>query len=145
MPPQHGDAHLKPDAGQEPDQHRPGQEIGQEAQPEDARQEQQPGAEQGHHLDQVHVMGGLGLGHVRQAAGEDGGGGRVRRDHQVAGRAEDREGDQRQEDGVETGNHRGPGDPRIAEDLGDVHGGQGHPRQGIPQGPAQALGTQTVE
>jgi hypothetical protein len=91
---EHGDADLKADTRQKPDQHRPGQKIGQETELEDARQEQERGREQGHHFDQVHVVGGLRPGHVRQPTGEDGGGRGVRRHHQVARRAEDREGDQ---------------------------------------------------
>ena len=54
--PQHGDADLKPHAGEESDQHRARQEVGEEAEPEDARQQQQRRREQGDHGDQVHVV-----------------------------------------------------------------------------------------
>ena len=53
---EHRDADLHPDPGQEPDQHRARQEIGEEAGLDDARDQKQAGRFQRQHADERHVL-----------------------------------------------------------------------------------------
>ena len=49
--------HLDPDAGQEPDQHRPGQEVGQESEADEAGDDQEHAGHQGQQPGERDVLG----------------------------------------------------------------------------------------
>ena len=128
---QHRDGNLDADTGQETDQHRTRQEIRQEAKPEQARDQQEPGGEQRHRANQRHVSR-TGRGRdVVEAAREDCRRGRVRGDDEVPRRADRRERDQRQQQRVQPGDDVSPGDARVAQDLRNVHRGQGERRERV--------------
>src|SRR5262245_1392693 len=69
-----------------------------------------------------------------EAASEDGGGGGVRGDHEIARGAEGSEGDHGEEERVEARHHRRARDLRVAERLRNVHGGQGEAGEHVAQG-----------
>ena len=119
----HGD--LDADTGQEADEHAAGQEVGDEAELEQARRDQQDRAHEGGERRHLDVLGGLGgLAHCHQPGGQDRRRRRVRADDQVARRPEDREEQDRQEQRVQTRDHRRSGDLRVAHHLGDGEGGE---------------------
>ena len=130
---EHRDADLHPDPGQEPDQHRARQEIGEEAGLEEAREQKQARRLQRQHADQRHVPVAAERRHVGERAGEDRSGGRISRHHQVARRAEDGEGDEGQENGVKAGDDGRPGDAGVAEHLRNVHRGERHAGESVAQ------------
>jgi hypothetical protein len=72
-------------------------------------------------------------------------GGGIGRHHEMAGGAEGRERDQRQQHRVETGDHRRARDPGIAEHLRDIHRRQRHPRDDIAHRPGAAERPQARE
>ena len=137
--------HLDTHPGQEADQHGAGKEIRQEPQPGDPGQQQHPPGQQRRQPRQPDVLRRPGHRQPGQRGGQDRGGGRVRRHHQVTRRAQDREHRHRQEQRVQAGNHRHPSDLRVPQNLRDAQGGQrdtgqqirGHPgsldRQHAPQ------------
>ena len=117
---------LDADARQEPDEHRPRDEVGEEAEPRNARHEQEDGGDEG-------AQAGVGepLGRPGSEAGDpergdprehDRGRGRVAAHDEMARRSEDCEGQDRKQDRVETGDDRRPGDPRVAHHLRDRQG-----------------------
>ena len=124
--------HLDADPGQEAEQHRAGQEVGQEAQPGQPGQDEQHAGEQRGQPGQLDVAGRARDGQPDQGAGQQGGGGRVRGHHQVPRGAQHGEQRHRQQQRVQAGDHRHPGDPGVAEHLGDAHRGQRDPGQQIP-------------
>ena len=128
---EHRRTDLHADTDQKADQRRAGQEIGEKAELENAGEHEQPGCQQRDHADERHVVLAGRLGHARERAGEDRGGRRIRRHDEMARRAEDREGDERQENRVEAGDDRRSGDPRVAEHLRDVHRGQRQAGPGV--------------
>ena len=142
---QHRDADLEADASEKADQHRAGKKIREETELEDARGEQQGGGEQRHHADQRHVLGALRRRHVREGAREDGRGGGVGGDHQVARRSEERERDDRQEHGVKAGHDRRPRDARVAQHLRDVHRSECDAGEHVAQHTGAAHGPDAVE
>ena len=127
-----------PDPGEEAEQHGAGQEVGQEAEPGQPGQQQQPAGEQRASPASPTYAADAGVGQPDQRAGQDGRGGRVRRHDQVPGRTQHGEHGQRQQQRVQAGHHRHPGDPRVAEHLGDAQRGQRDPGQQVPgqRGPA---------
>ncbi len=131
---------LDTDAGQEPDQHRAGQEIRQEAEPGDPGEQQHPSGQQSRQPGQPDVPLRSRHGQTGERGGEDGRGGRVRGHDQVARRAEDGEHRHRQEQGVQAGYQRHPGDLRVAEDLGDAEGGQREAGQRVRGNPGPLHG-----
>ena len=77
-------------------------------------------AHQGRERRELDVLRGLGRGAHRQQSGRhDGRGRRVGPHDEVSRRTEDRERDDRQDDRVETRDHRHAGDLGVAHDLGD--------------------------
>jgi len=89
-----------PDAAQETDQHRPGQEIGQEAQPEDAGKDEEGPRQEGGNARQRQPLRRAGAGQPNQPGEQDGRRGRVRADHQVARGAEEGEHGDGQQDRI---------------------------------------------
>ena len=77
-------SHLDADAGEEPDQHRAGQEIGQESEPGQPGQQQQPAGQQRCQPGQPHVFRRPSRRQPGQGRAEQGRGGGVRADDQVA-------------------------------------------------------------
>ena len=118
----HGD--LDADTRQEADQHAAGQEVGDEPELEQAGAEQEHAAHQRSQRGQRDVLGRIGGRHAGEADGEDRSGGRVRADHEVAGGPEQREEQDRQQEGVQARDHRRAGDLRVAHDLGDGQRGK---------------------
>jgi hypothetical protein len=82
--PQDGDADLNADAGEESDQHRLREEVGEEAELEQPRRQQADGGQQRHQARQGHVVVAGDRRHRHQPAGEDRCRRRIRRYHQVA-------------------------------------------------------------
>ncbi len=76
----------------------------------------------------------LGLGHVGEGARQDGCRGRVGGDDEMARGAEQREHEDRQEGRVQPGDDGRAGDPRVAEDLGNVHRRERDPREHVAEG-----------
>jgi hypothetical protein len=72
------------------------------------------------HADQRDKVTAAGHGHRGYRACENGRRGRVGGHHQMARRAEHREGNERQEQGVKAGDHGHAGDAGIAQHLRDV-------------------------
>ncbi len=136
-PSEHGDADLDADAGEKADEGGARQEVGEEAQLEDPREQQEAGGQEGQHADQRHVFRARDRRHARKRARKDRRGGRVGRHDQMARRAEQGEADERQEHGVEAGDDRRAGDARVAQHLGDVHRCEGDAGQRILQGLAR--------
>ena len=118
--------HLDTDAGEESDQDGAGEEIRQEPEPGQPGQQQQRAGEQGCEPGQPDVSLRPGDREPGQRGGEDGGGGRVRADDEMARRTEDGEHGHREQQRVQAGHHRHPGDLRVPENLGDAQGGQRH-------------------
>ena len=118
------DRYLDADAGQEPDQHGTGQEVGQEAEPGQPGREQHPAGQQGRQPGQPDVP----LRARRRQTGERGGeydrGRGIRGHHEVAGRTEDGVRRHRQEHRVQAGDQGHPGDLGVAENRGDAEGGE---------------------
>ena len=112
--------HLDADTGQEADQHRAREEVGEEAEPQQPRQEEEPGGDQREHPGERDVLRRAGRRHAGEAGGEDRRRRRVGADDEVPRRAEHREEGDRDEDRVEARDHGHPGDLRVAHDLGDA-------------------------
>ncbi len=75
--------------------------VRQKSQPQDARQKQEARRQQGGCAGERQPMRRERLGQVLQAGKEDGSRGRVGTDHQMTRGAEQREGEDRQQDGVQ--------------------------------------------
>ena len=118
------DADLKADAGEEADEYGLGEEVGDEAELEQAREQQKTGGEQRHQASQGDVACAGGGRHAGESAAKDRRGGGVGGDDEIAGRAEGREGEQREEQRVKAGYDRHSGDAGVAEGLRDVHRGE---------------------
>ena len=140
---EHGDSHLDADTGEKSNQHGARQKIGEKSQLENARNQQQDSGQQRYGRNQRDVFLAAQRGHTRKRTGEDGRGCRICRHDQVARRTKYRECDQRQQNGIESGDDRRAGDARIAEHLRDVYRGECHTRQGIAQRPGSTNGTNT--
>jgi len=117
-------SYLDADAGQEPDQHGAGQEVGQEAEPGQPGDQQQHAGQQGRQPGQPDVPLGAHCRETGECGGEDDRGRGIRGHHEVPGRAEDGVYRHREEHRVEAGHQRHPGDLGVPEDLGDADGGQ---------------------
>ena len=135
---EHRDADLNAHAGEKPDQRRPGEEVGEESELEDAGQHEKTGGQERDHADQRHVVFARRLGHARKRAGENRGGRRIRRHDEMARRAEDGERDEGQKNRIEPGDDRRCGDPGIAEDLRNVHRRERQPGEGVAAAPRAA-------
>ena len=133
------DRDLDPDPGQEAEQHGTGQEVGQETEPGQPGQQQQDPGDQGCEPGQADVLRRAGVGQPEQRGGQDGRGRGVRRDDQVARGPEHGEQGHREQQRVQAGDHRHPGDPGVAEHLGDAQRGQRDPGEHVPRhlGPAE--------
>ncbi len=142
---QHGNADLDADAGEKSDEDGARQEVREEAELQHARDEKERAREQCHDADERHVFLARLRRHRREAAREDRRGGGVGGDDQVPRRPEQREGDRRQQQRVETRDHRHSGDPRIAHHLRDVHRRQRQPRQCVAPRLAAMQRTQPLE
>ena len=93
---------LDPDAGQEADEDAARQEVGDEPELEQARGDERHAAHQRGQRRELDVLGRLGdRARREQAGGEDRRRRRVGTDDQVARRAEDREGEDRQQERVQ--------------------------------------------
>ena len=139
-----GERHLHADAGQESDQGGPGEEVGEEAEAEHARHQQVAGGEQRDHPGETDVLGALRLGDADQGREHDRGGRRVGADHEMPRGADQGKDDDRERQGVDAGDHRHPGDLRVAHRLGDGHGRKRRPGDdvgddGRPGGAVQSL------
>jgi hypothetical protein len=78
------DSHLNADAGQEPNQHRAGQEIRHEPEPGQPGEQEQPADQQGRHPGQPDVSLRPGHRQAGEGGGEDDGGCRVGGHDEVA-------------------------------------------------------------
>ena len=116
----HLDAHPR----EEPHQHRAGEEVGEEAEPSQPGQQQKRGDQQRGRPCQLDVARRRGDGQARQPGGQDRGGRRVGPHDKVTRGPEQREDHYRHQQRVEAGLHRHPGDPGVAEHLGDGETGQ---------------------
>ena len=138
------DAH----AGEEADQHRGGQEVAEEPQPQQSGEHEQDAAHergqrgQGEPLRRVRREPGDPEG--GEATGEDRCGGGVGTDDEEPGRAEQREDERREENRVETGDHRHLGDRGVAHGLGDGHRREGEPRDDVRLQPRSLVATQRL-
>ena len=118
---------LDADAGEEADQHAARQEVGQEPEPDEPGEDQHDaGRPAPRRRPSATYCGRAGGGQAGQPGGQDGGGGRVGADDEVPGRPEQREHGDRDEDRVEPGDHRHPGDLGVAHHLRDPQRGQRH-------------------
>ena len=135
--------HLDADAGEEADQHRGAEEVAEEAEPQQAREDQQHTADQ---CDQARP--GDPLGRIRREpgdaeTGEPRGQDRRRRgvgtDHEQARRTEQREQQRREDDRVQARDHRRLRDRGVAHHLGDGDRGEGHTGDQISGQPARLV------
>ncbi len=124
-----GDAH--PDAGEEAHQHGSGEEVDQEAQPDQSGEQQQSAGQQCRQAGELDVARRTGSGGAGESGGQDGGGGRVRAHDEVARGPEHREDRHRQQHGVQAGDHRHPGDLRVAQRLWNAERRQGEAAEKI--------------
>ena len=115
---------LDADAGQEPDQHRAGQEVRQETEPGQPGHQQHPAGQQGRQPGQPDVPFRSRHRQTGERGGEYGRGRGIRGDDEVARRTQDGEDRHRQKHRVQAGHQRHPGDLRVSEHLGDAEGGQ---------------------
>jgi hypothetical protein len=125
--------HLDAHPGEEPHQHRAGEEVGQEAEPCQPGQQQKRGDQQRGHPCELDVARRRGDGKARQPGGQDRGGRRVGPHDEVTRGAEQREDHHRYQQRVEAGLHRHPGDPGVAEHLRDGEAGQRDTRDHVRQ------------
>ena len=125
--------HLDAHPGEEPHQHRAGEEVGQEAEPRQPGQQQKRGDQQRGRPCQLDVARRRGDGQARQPGGQDRGGRRVGPHDKVTRGAEQREDHHRHQQRVEAGLHRHPGDPGVAEHLRDGEAGQRDTRDHVGQ------------
>jgi hypothetical protein len=124
-------SHLDADAGEEPDQDGTGQEVRQEPEPGQPGQQQQSASEQGRQPGQPDVVWRTSDRVPGQGRAEYGHGGGVRADDKVARGTQDGEHGHREQQRVQAGHHRHPGDLRVPERHGDAHGGQGDTGQQV--------------
>ena len=136
--------HLDTDAGEESDQDGAGEKIRQEPEPGQPGQQQQRAGEQGCQPGQPDVSLRPGDREPGQRGGEDGGGGRVRADDEMARRTENGEHGHREQQRVQAGHHRHPGDLRVPENLGDAQGGQRHAGEHVRGYPGPVDGQQPL-
>ena len=125
---------LDADAGQEPDEHRARQEVGDEAEPDEAGEDHErrpPSARAGRRgrctRDEPVVARPASPAAITAAVAESAPTTRWRE------RAEDGEDHQRQDQRVQAGDHRHAGDVRVAHDLGDRQARRASARRG-PRG-----------
>ncbi len=121
---EHGDRDLKADAGKETHQHGLRKEVREKSQLEDARQQEHRRRQHRNHRCHRDVAWACHRREIGKAAGQNRGGRRIRRDHEVAGRTERGERDDRKQQSVEAGDHRCARDLRVTERLRDVHRGE---------------------
>ena len=123
------DRHLHADPGEKPDEHGPGQKIGEKAQSgRPGNPQQRTGQERAQASQRDPVRRRRlqpGDPECGDAGIHDGGRGRVCTNDEVPRRTEHRKGDDRDEDGVKARDDRHPGDLGVAHDLRDGKRGQG--------------------
>ena len=118
----HRDSDLEPNPSEEADEHRLREEVGDEAQFEQSRQQQEPGRKQRDRTRQGYIPC---TGYWRQAGdptGKDGRGCGVGGNHQVAGGAEGRECHERKQQRVKASHHGHAGNLGVPHGLRDIHG-----------------------
>jgi hypothetical protein len=142
---QHGDADLHADAGEKADQHRARQEIGEKAQFENARDEQQGGGQQRDHRGERRIFRARSRRHRGEPARENGGGGRIGGHDEMPRCAEKRKRHKRQKDGVKTRDGRHAGDARVAEHLRNIHRRKLHTGQRVAGGAGAAQRKHTFQ
>ena len=140
--------HLDADAGEESDQHRRAKEVPDEAQPQQTRHEQQRTADQrrqaGHGEPVLRAGRDSGDAETAQARGEHRGGGRVRaHDEQPRGAQQD-EDQGGEDDRVEPGHDRRPGNGRVAHHLGNRHSGQRETGDDVADQPGPLVSAQRL-
>jgi hypothetical protein len=118
------DRHLDADTGQEADQDRAGQEIGQESQLYQAGEDQEQGRHEGQNSGICYVLRRARGSQPGQARRHDGRSSRVSADHQVPGGAKQREQGGWDQDGIQAGHYRHPGDLGVAHDFRDGESGE---------------------
>jgi hypothetical protein len=128
--------HEHRDAGEVADEHRPGEQVGEEAQaerpPEHAEQagdDGEGGRERGVAVGSAHPDGGDGGGGHQ-------GGRRLRADGELARGAEHGVDEGRRDDREQSGGRGEPGDLGVGHHLGDEVGGDRHPGEDVPAQPA---------
>ena len=131
---------LDADARQEADEDGPRQEVGEEAQAREPREQEHRRGEDREHARERDVLRGPGGRQAGEARGHDRRGRRIGADDEVPRGPEERERQERQEDRVEAGDHRHPGDLRVPHDLRDgerrERGAREHLRRAGGRGPA---------
>src|SRR5271169_936344 len=120
----HGDADLKADASEKSHKNRARKEIRKKAKLQQPSNQQASRREKRDRAGENHVSGAAECCQGRNSAGENGGGGRICGDHQVARGTENGKCQERQQEGVETGDHGRAGDLGVAECLRDIHRGK---------------------
>ena len=127
QPAELAERHLDADAGQEADEDAVREEVGDEPEPQKASGDHEHAAHESRessHRDPLRGRGCTGGGDTAEADRQDGSRRRVGAHDEVARRAEDGEGQHRQDQGVEPGDDRHLRDLRVAHDLGHRERGQ---------------------
>ena len=131
---ENGDADLKADSSEKAGEHGLGEEVGDEAELQQAREQQKSSGEQSDQAGESNISRAGGGRHVGESAAKDGGCGGVGGDDEIARRAEGCEGQKRQQERIKAGDDRHAGDAGVAEGLRDVHGGEDNAGECIAHG-----------
>jgi len=139
------DRYLDAGAGQEPDQHGAGQEVGQEAEPGQPGREQHRAGQQRGQPGQLDVSGRARHRQAGERGGEDDRGRGIRGHHEVAGRTEDGVHRHREKHRVQAGDQGHPGDLGVAENRGDAEGGEREAGQHLGMYPGSLDGQHSLQ
>jgi hypothetical protein len=83
--------------------------------------------------------------HAGETASQDGSGGGIRGNNEIARGTKDGEGDQREQERIQARDYRSAGDFCITQRLGNVHRRQGNPSKQIPGNFGPMAGAQSLE
>ena len=141
--------HLNADAGQEADEDGAREEVGEEAEPGDPSDEEEGRCEQRAEARERDPLRRRGLeprdAESRDPCVHDHGGRRIGADDEMPRRAEERERGDRDQDGVEAGDHRHPGELRVPHDLGDRERRERYARENVLREPVALVRTDALE
>ena len=137
--------HLDADTGQEADEDRARQEVGEESEPDDACQQQHGGGDEGEQSCQRNVLIRPRGRHAGEAGSHDRGRRRVSPDDEVPRRSEHCEDEHRQQDRVEPGDDRHAGDVGVAHHLGDGERGEREASEHLRRNPLPVEREQSLE
>ena len=123
----------------------PREEVRHEAQPRDAAGDQDPRRHQGEQGEQRGVTRGVAGGERTEAGGDDQTGGRVGADDQLAGRTENRVGEQREDRRVDPDDDRHASEIRVGDADRQRHRGHREPGAEVAPDVRPAIGPQQAQ